>query len=40
MFGDPYNFGIYTSQAAKFDITTVGTINAIKIYLYQDGNFK
>lgn len=40
MLGNPYNFGIYTQQAAKFDIKSVGTINTIVVFWYQDGNFK
>ena len=40
MLGNPYNFGIYTQQAAKFDIRSVGTINTIVVFWYQDGNFK
>jgi hypothetical protein len=29
MLGDPYNFGIYTKQAAKFDVSELGAINSI-----------
>lgn len=39
MMGNPYAFGIYTTQAAKFDITNVGKISNISLTFYQDGNF-
>lgn len=40
MMGNPYAFGIYTSQAAKFDITNVGKLSSIQLLFYQDGNFQ
>ena len=39
MLGNPYAFGIYTTQAAKFDITNVGKLSGIQLAFYQDGNF-
>lgn len=39
MMGNPYAFGIYTTQAAKFDITNVGKLSSIQLLFYQDGNF-
>jgi hypothetical protein len=39
MLGNPYSFGIYTSQAAKFDITNVGKLSSVQLLFYQDGNF-
>lgn len=39
MLGNPYAFGIYTSQAAKFDIKNVGQISSIQLMLYQGGDF-
>ena len=40
MMGNPYAFGIYTTQAAKFDITNIGNVTGIQLWFYQDGNFK
>lgn len=40
MLGDPYNFGIYTKQAAKFDVSELGVINSIQVYFYQQSNFQ
>jgi hypothetical protein len=39
MLGNPYSFGIYTSQAAKFDITNIGKLSSVQLLFYQDGNF-
>ncbi len=39
MLGNPYSFGIYTPQAAKFDITNVGKLSSVQLLFYQDGNF-
>jgi hypothetical protein len=39
MMGNPYAFGIYTTQAAKFDITNVGKLSSVQLLFYQDGNF-
>ena len=40
MLGNPYSFGIYTQQAATFDVSDTGPITSIQVQLYQDGNFK
>ena len=39
MFGNPYSFVVYSTQEATFDISNIGTIDAISLYLYQDNNF-
>jgi hypothetical protein len=39
MLGNPYAFGIFSKQAAKFDITNVHNISSIHLYFVQDGNF-
>lgn len=40
MFGDPYSFLIYSTQEKKFDISTLGTIEKVRLYLYQNQDFK
>lgn len=40
MYGDVYNFTIYFSQEAVFDISDVGNITSIEVFLYQGSNFK
>lgn len=40
MFGNPFSFLIYSTQEATFDISGLGTIKGIGLYLYQDGNFE
>ena len=39
MFGNPYAFVLPSVQAKKYDISSYGKIDRIKIYLYQSGNF-
>lgn len=39
MFGNPYNYMSYFTQSKKFDISQIGKIDAIGIYLYQGDNF-
>ena len=39
MFGNPYNFMIYSPQAKKFDLSTIGTVEKLSLWLYQEGNF-
>jgi hypothetical protein len=34
MFGNPYSFLVYSTQEATFDISNIGTIDAISLYLY------
>ena len=40
MFGNPYMFSVYSRQEKSFLINTEGYIHALKLILYQDGNFK
>ena len=40
MYGNPYSFLIYSTQAAKFSIANIGTIQTISLYFYQNNNFK
>ena len=40
MFGNPYSFLVYSTQEATFDISNIGTIDAISLYLYQNNDFK
>ena len=39
MFGDPYSFLIFSKQEKKFDISYAGTIQEIRLYLYQNNQF-
>lgn len=40
MYGNPYSFLIYSTQAMKFSIANIGTIQTISLYFYQNNNFK
>lgn len=40
MYGDVYNFTTYFAQEAVFDISDIGIIKSIEVYLYQGSNFK
>lgn len=40
MFGNPYNFTIFSPQAKTFSIVSAGIIEGIELSLYQNGNFK
>lgn len=40
MYGDVYNFTTYFAQEAVFNISDIGIINSIEVYLYQGSNFK
>mgnify|MGYP007087773210 FL=1 len=40
MYGDVYNFTTYFSQEAVFDISGLGNITNIDVFLYQNSNFK
>lgn len=40
MYGDVYNFTTYFAQEAVFDISDIGIIQQIEVYLYQGSNFK
>lgn len=39
MYGNPYSFLIYSTQAIKFSIANIGTIDTISLYFYQKNNF-
>lgn len=39
MFGNPYSFLVYSTQEATFDISNIGKIEAISLYLYQNNDF-
>jgi hypothetical protein len=39
MFGNPYAFSIYSPQAKTFDISSIGIIDGMVLYFYQDNNF-
>lgn len=39
MFGNPYNFAIYSPQAKTFTIAAAGIIEGIELSLYQNGDF-
>lgn len=39
MFGNPYNFALYSRQQAKFDLTSLNTITGMEVYLFQANNF-
>lgn len=39
MYGNPYSFLIYSTQAVKFSIANIGTIQTISLYFYQRNNF-
>ena len=40
MFGNPYNFTIFSPQAKTFSIVTAGIVEGIELSLYQNGDFK
>lgn len=39
MYGNPYSFLAYSTQAIKFNIAELGTIDTISLYLYQNSDF-
>lgn len=39
MFGNPYAFTIYATQAKTFDITQIGTIDGMTLWFYQNQDF-
>ena len=39
MFGNPYNFALYSRQQAKFDITSLGTIAGMRVFFFQGNDF-
>lgn len=40
MFGNPYSFLLYSTQEATFDISELGTIENMSLWLYQNEDFK
>ena len=40
MFGNPYSFMVYSSQEATFDISNLGTIESLQLFLYQNDDFE
>ena len=40
MFGNPYAFAIFSTQAKTFSISTIGLVEGIELSLYQCGDFK
>lgn len=40
MVGNPYQFPTYFQQEKVFDISDIANIREIKVYFYQNGNFK
>ena len=39
MFGNPYSFVIYGTQAKKFDLSQIGTVEKMVLWFYQSGDF-
>lgn len=39
MFGNPYSFMVYSTQEATFDISELGTIESLQLFLYQNNDF-
>lgn len=40
MFGNPYAFSIFSTQAKTFSITTIGIVEGIELSIFQNGDFK
>lgn len=40
MFGNPYSFTVYSAQAQTYDISSLGIIDGMTLYFYQDNNFE
>ena len=40
MFGNPYAFSIYTTQAVKFNISDIGNLTGLKLFFRQDRQFQ
>lgn len=40
MFGNPYSFMVYSTQEATFDISELGTIEHLSLWLYQNNDFE
>lgn len=38
-FGNPYSFLIYSTQAVKFSVANIGTIQTLSLWFYQKNNF-
>ena len=39
MFGNPNAFSLYSTQAKSFDISSIGIIDGMTLFFYQDDNF-
>ena len=39
MFGNPYNFAVFSPQAKTFSVVTAGIIEGIELSLFQNGDF-
>ena len=39
MFGNPYAFTIFATQAKTFDVTSIGTIDGMTLWFYQNNDF-
>lgn len=40
MFGNPYSFTIFSTQAKTFSISTIGIVEGIELSIFQNGDFK
>lgn len=40
MFGNPYSFTLYATQAKTVDISNLGTIDGMTLYFYQNNDFE
>jgi hypothetical protein len=39
MFGNPYAFSLYSTQAKSFDISSIGIVDGMTLYFYQNNDF-
>jgi hypothetical protein len=39
MFGNPYSFTVFSTQAKTYDISTLGTITGMNLVFYQSNDF-
>jgi hypothetical protein len=39
MFGNPYAFAIYSTQAKSFNISQLGIVDGMTLYFYQNNDF-
>lgn len=40
MFGNPYAFTIFATQAKTFDISSIGTVDGMTLWFYQNDDFR